>query len=114
MFDTQKRYLAFGAELLADIDNIRDEFGATASTAPDHKGGEIIKTLLCGLDNSDTGKYRAATLGVTAIPMQLSDGRYFLGGYWSIDVINAFEANEIEGEELTVEQVKALTPQSEI
>ena len=114
MFDDQFKYLAFSASTLANVDNLRDEFGAMASTAPDHKDGEIIKTLLCGMDNSDTGKYRAATLGVDAVPIQLSDGRYCLGGHWSIDVINAFEADEIEGEEITVEQVKALTPQSEI
>ena len=112
-FNQQKRYFAFTASVLANAEALRDEYGDIANTAPDHNGRDV-KTLLCGLDNSDTGKYRAATLGVTAVPIQLSDGRYCLGGYWSIDVINAFEADEIEGEEITEEQVKALTPQSEI
>ena len=113
-FNPQKRYLAFAPSVLANADDLREEYGAIANTAPDHKGGEDIKTLLCGLDNSDTGKLRASILGVTAIPLQLTDGRYCLGGFWSQAVIDAFESGEIDGEELTVEEVKSLTPTSEI
>ena len=112
-FNQQKRYFAFAASVLADADALREEYGDIANTAPDHKG-EDVKTLLCGLDNSDTGKLRASVLGVTAIPLKLSDGRYCLGGFWAQSVIDAFESGDIEGEELTAEEVKSLTPQSEI
>jgi len=112
-FNQQKRYLAFAPSVLANADALREEYGAIANTAPDHNG-EDIKTLLCGLDNSDTGKLCAMVLGVTAVPIALSDGRYCLGGYWSDAIIGAFESGEIDGEELTVEEVKSLTPTSEI
>ena len=112
-FNLEKRYFAFAASVLAAADALREEYGDIANTSPDHNG-EDVKTLLCGLDNSDTGKLRAAVLGVTAIPLKLSDGRYCLGGFWSESVIDAFESGKVDGEELTVEEVKALTPQSEI
>jgi len=112
-FDTTYRYFAFSPAILASATALRDGFGDLANTAPDANGVEI-QTLLCGLDNSDTGKLRALTLGVTAVPLVLSDGRYCLGGYWTDVVKSAFESGQIEGEELTVEQVKALTPLSDI
>jgi len=113
MFNDTFRYLGFPASVLANADALREEYGDIANTAPDHNG-EDINTLLCGLDNSDTGKLCAMVLGVTAVPIALVDGRYCLGGYWSQAVIDAFESGEIEGEELTVEEVKSLTPTSEI
>ena len=111
-FNQQKRYFAFAASLLESADDLRTMLGKYANTAPDHNGNDV-QTLLCGLDNSDTGKLRALILGVTAIPLQLTDGRLCLGGYWANDVVAAFESGGIEGEELTVSQVKSLTLQSE-
>ena len=113
MFDNQIRYFAFSPAILQSATALRDGFGELANTAPDHKGVEI-KTLLCGLDNSDTGKLRAMQLGVDAMPIALTDGRMCLGGYWSLSVKAAFESGDIAGDELTVEQVKALQPTSEI
>ena len=112
-FNSTYRYFAFSPALLASATDLRDGFGDLADTAPCHDG-EVIKTLLCGLDNSDTGKLRALELGVTAVPIALSDGRMCLGGYWSEAVIEAFESGAIEGEELTADQVKALQPISEL
>lgn len=112
-FDTTYRYFAFSPAILQSATALRDGFGELANTAPDHNGVEV-KTLLCGLDNSDTGKLRAMQLGVDAMPITLTDGRMCLGGYWSLAVKAAFESNQIEGEELTVAQVKALQPVSEI
>ena len=113
MFDDQIRYFAFSPAILASATELRDGFGALANTAPDHNGNNV-QTLLCGLDNSDTGKLRAMQLGVDAVPITLTDGRMCLGGYWSLAVKAAFEDGSIEGEELTTEQVKALQPDSEI
>jgi len=113
-FNQQKRYFAFSGSVLAAANSLREQYGDIASTAPDHKGGEDVKTLLCGLDNSDTGKLRAAVLGVTAMPLALTDGRYCLGGFWSEAAIAAFESGEVDGGEITVDEVKALTPTSEI
>ena len=112
-FNRQKRYFAFPASVLSDADALREEYGDIANTAPDHKGVDI-KTLLCGLDNSDTGKLRASVLGVTAIPLRLTDGRYCLGGFWTEAVIEAFQSGEVDGEEFTVDEVKALTPTPEV
>ena len=112
-FNQQKRYFAFAASVLAGAESLREEYGDIANTAPDHKGVDV-KTLLCGLDNSDTGKLRASVLGITAIPLSLTDGRYCLGGLWTEAVIEAFESGEVDGEELTVDEVKALTPTSEL
>lgn len=112
-FDTTYRYFAFSPAILGAAETLRDGFGELANTAPDHKGDEI-KTLLCGLDNTQTGKLRAMRLGVDAIPIALSDGRMCLGGYWATGVKTAFESGTIEGEELTEAQVKALQPISEI
>ena len=112
-FDTTYRYFAFSPVILASATALRDGFGDLANTAPDAKGVEV-RTLLCGLDNSDTGKLRALTLGVTAVPLVLTDGRYCLGGFWTDAVIAAFESGEIDGDELTVEEVKSLKPITEI
>jgi len=114
MFDSTIKYFAFGAALLADAEAMRNTYGATANTAPDHSAGVDVLTLLCGLDNTDTGKLRAMRLGVDAVPIMLSDGRYCLGGYWTLAAVNAFTTDVIDGEELTVAEVKALTPQSNI
>ena len=112
-FDTTKRFFAFSSEILELAESLRGGFGELASTAPDHNGEEI-KTLLCGLDNKDTGKLRALVLGVSAVPIILSDGRLCLGGYWADGVVEAFENGSIDGEELTSDQVKSLQPQLEI
>ena len=112
MFDNQIRYFAFSPAVLQAATSLRDGFGEIASTAPDHKGVEV-KTLLCGLDNVDTGKLRALVLGETARPITLTDGRLCLGGYWTVGAKDAFESGAIAGEELTEEQVKSLQPVSE-
>lgn len=112
-FDTTFRYFAFSPSVLQAVGNLRDTYGDMASTAPDHRG-KIVKTLVCGLDNSETGKLRAGILGETIQPIQLKDGRLCVGGHWSEAVIEEFNAGQIEGEELTAAQVKALQPQSEI
>ena len=113
MFDTTIRYFAFSPALLAAADAIRDAYGAMANTAPDHNGVEI-QTLLCGLDNVQTGKLRAMHLGLDAVPQLLTDGRYALGGYWSLDAVDAFGSGAIEGGEITEAEVKSLTLTSEI
>lgn len=112
-FDTTYRYFAFSPALLTEAGTLRDSLGSLASTAPDHNGVEV-KTLLCGLDNVETGKLRAIILGETAQPITLSDGRLCFGGYWSLAVKAAFESGQVSGEELTEEQVKALQPASEL
>lgn len=111
-FNQQKRYFAFTASVLADADALREEYGDIANTAPDHKGIDV-KTLLCGLDNSDTGKLRASVLGATAIPLRLTDGRFCLGGFWTVSIVEAFDLGHIDGEELTSSQVKSLSPETE-
>lgn len=112
-FDTTYRYFAFTPSVLQSVGALRDQYGDVANTAPDHNGVDV-KTLLCGLDNSDTGKLRAGVLGETIQPIPLLDGRLCVGGHWSEAVIEEFNAGQIEGEELTAAQVKALQPQSEI
>lgn len=112
-FSTQYRYFAFAPTLLDSAATLRDGFGDLADTAPDHNGEEI-KTLLCGLDNAQTGKLRALVLGETAKPIELSDGRLCLGGYWTEAVIDAFESSAINGEELTKSQVKDLQPEGKL
>ena len=109
MFDTTIRYFAFSPALLANADAMRDAYGAMANTAPDHNGVEI-QTMLCGLDNVQTGKLRALHLGVTAIPIGLIDERQCLSGYWALAAVDAFNSGDIDAEELTLEEVKALTP----
>lgn len=111
-FDTTYRYFAFSPALLQSAETLRSSLGDLASTAPDHRGVEV-KTLLCGLDNAQTGKLRALVLGQTAIPITLSDGRFCLGGHWATGIKEAFEGGQVEGEELNAEQVKYLLPQSE-
>jgi len=114
MFDTTIRYFAFGPALMAAATSMRAIYGANGNTAPDCKKGINIQTLLCGLDNADTGKLRAMALGVDAIPTTLTDGRYVLGGYWTVAAVEAFETGELEGEELTELEVRALMPTEEI
>lgn len=108
-FDTTYRYYAFPESVLISVDSMRDSSGSLASTAPDHNG-KMINTLLCGLDNSNTGKLRALELNVTAIPTRLSNGLFCLGGYWSSGILRAVENGDINATELTEAQVKALLP----
>lgn len=112
-FDSQKRYLAFSASTLANVDHLRETYGENANISPNKPSGEK-NTLLCYIDRDGSDDMRAATLGETARPIVLTDGRYCLGGYWVESVIDAFNGGEIEGEELTFEQVKSLIPTEEI
>ena len=111
-FDTTYRYFAFSPAILGAAEDLRETYGATASTAPNRKGAQV-KTLLCGLDNAQTGKLRALILGQTAQPIMLSDGRLCLGGYWTEAVKAAFESGTIDGEELTVDEVNSLKPETD-
>ena len=112
-FNRQKRYFAFSAAVIANANALREKYGDIANTAPDHNGQDI-KTLLCGLDSSSTGKIRASILGETAIPTFLIDGRYCIGGFWSEAAINAFKSGEVDGSEITVDELKSLTLNTEI
>lgn len=114
MFDATIRYFAFGPALLAAATSMRAKYGAHGNTAPGHKKGINIQTLLCGPDNADTGKLRAMTLGVDAIPITLTDGRHVLGGYWTVAAVEAFGAGELDGEEITELEVRTLMPTVEI
>ena len=109
-FDAQFRYLAFSSDVLQSAALLRDAFGALASLAP-MRNGQMVKTLVCGLDNTATGALRAGVLGETIIPILLNDGRYVVGGYWSLAVLAEMDAGNIHGEELTEAQVRALLPQ---
>ena len=115
-FDTTYRYVAFNNAQLAQAALLRSTHGDNASTGPGLRNGKSksTKTMLCGLDNSDTGNLRAMQLGVDAIPVPLSDGRALLAGYWPESARESFNQGAISGEELTLEQVKALQPTSEI
>ena len=116
-FDTTKRYFAFNQNLLGLLGQLRAQHGGTANTAPNRKGkskGVEVETLICALDNTDTGAYRAGVFGESIMPIRLTDGRLCIGGYWTTSSIAAFESGSIKGEELTMEQVKALQPVSEI
>jgi len=113
-FDTTYRYFAFDAPVINSLNSLRSQFGQNESTAPRHKKGKQVKTLVCGLDNSDTGELRAGQFGFDVLPITLSDGRLLVGGYWATGVVSEFEQGRITGEELTVAQVKALQPISEI
>lgn len=110
-FDNTYRYFAFSSTILQSANALRDKLGDLASTAPD-RGGESVKTLLCGLDNSDTGKLRALILGHTAMPIHLSDGRICFGGYWAQGAVDEFLNGNIEGEEISAGQVKSLSAKS--
>lgn len=112
-FDSQYRYLSFRHDVLASADQLRDAYGAMANTAPD-SSGELVKTLLCSRDKAESETLRALELGVTAVPIPLSNGSYCLGGFWSKTVIAAFESGEINGEELTANEVKTLSLTEEI
>lgn len=115
-FDTTFRYIAFDSQQLAEAALLRATHGDNASTGPSLRNGQgaTAKTLLCGLDNTDTGKLRAMALGVDAIPVTLTDGRYVLGGYWTVAAVEAFGAGKLDGEELTELEVRALIPTVEI
>ena len=114
-FDTTFRYFAFSPAILTSAGTLRDSLGSRANTVPGRiRRSRRVKTLLCGLDNVQTGKLRAMVLGETAQPITLSDGRLFLGGYWSLAVKAAFESGQVSGEELTEAQVKALQPVSDV
>jgi hypothetical protein len=113
MFDSTYRYFKFHASLLEDLATLLADYGEKANTAPDAGGIDII-TLGCGLDDRETGKLRALNLGVDCEPITLADGEKCLGAYWTVKSVNAFNEGEIEGDELTAEQVKLLMPVSEI
>lgn len=108
-FDTVYRYFAFESATLAAATQLRDGFGELASIAPG-RDGDQVKTLLCGLDNAETGEMRALILGVNAVQVALSDGRYCLGGYWAAGMLNNPAVLTGSNEELTLAEVEALLP----
>ena len=102
-FQTTWRYAAFPASVLGNIAALIDAYGAMATDK-----SETFKTLLCGWDDAAQTQMRGMALGSTAPMIALTDGRYGTGGLWSEAVVAAWQANEIEAEELTEEQFKAL------
>lgn len=110
-FSKTQRIFAFSADLLGSLEPLRIAFGSDALTAPNSKRkGQVVKTLLCGDDRTDSDLPRGLEFGVTAVPIKLSDGRYALAGRWSERVIEAFESGDIDGAELTLEELENLKP----
>jgi hypothetical protein len=104
-FQTTWRWAAFPASVPGNIGALIEAYGAMATDK-----GETFKTLLCGWDDAEQTQMRGMALGSTAPMLGLTDGRYGTGGLWSEAIVAAWQANEIEAEELTEEEFKALMP----
>lgn len=112
-FDTTARAYAFDAALLGQAGSLRGALGEFADTLPAKKEGNI-KTLLCGLDHSEKGGFRALELGKTAVPIYLTDGRACLIGYWSLALKEQIDSGAITAEEIQIQDIKNLIPDTEI
>jgi hypothetical protein len=85
------------------------QYGALAE---DH--GEVFPTLLCGWDDAEQTRKRGMALGITAPILPCNDGRLRSAGLPSLALLAAWENGDVEGELLTEEQFKELSPQTEI
>ena len=113
-FISTPRIFAFPPGLLANAEAMRLTYGAEASLAPGLADSPRVLSLLCARDRDDGDLPRALVLGVTAMPMALSDGRLVLAGLWSEAVVAAFESRAIPGgAELSPDQLATLTPEPE-
>ena len=106
------RIMAFPAPEMARLSEYRNTYGVEIPTSakPD---APTIKCLL-GHQDGQSGIIRAGSMPTTVSARLLTDGRYAVSGCWSLPLKAAWEAGDVQAEELTVEQLQSLTPQTDI
>ena len=104
--------MAFPAVEMANLEAYRELYGVMLPTSakPD---APTVKCLL-GHHDGQSGIIRAGEMPTTVSARLLTDGRYAVAGYWSLPLKAAWEAGDVQAEELTVEQLQSLTPQTDI
>jgi hypothetical protein len=110
-FETTERIIAVPAEAVGTMfPQLLAQYGQELPDA-----GRNVLTLGGHWDDADKTRMRAASLtDGTITGMPLTDGRLAFRCLWQADIAAAFDAGEIEGvEQLTDEQLTALTPEPE-
>jgi hypothetical protein len=110
-FEQTERIIAVPAEAVATMfPQLLAQYG---QELPD--GGRKVLTLGGHWDDADKTRMRAASLtDGTITGMPLTDGRLAFRCLWQADLAGAFDRGEIAGvEQLTDEQLAALTPEPE-
>lgn len=110
--ESHSRIMAFPAFEMANLDAYREAYGvdlpeSARPDAPTHK-------CLLGHYDGQSGIIRAGEMPTTVSARTLTDGRYAVSGCWSIPLRDAWKAGDVQAEELTVEQLQSLTPQTDI
>lgn len=108
-FETSERWAAFDPSLFENLPALISQYGSVANDGP-----EQFATLLAFYDDTARTRLRAAWYDPnnpddnTLSPVVLTDGRVAVYGLWSAALVAAWQAGEIEAEELTAEQVETL------
>ena len=113
-FETSPRILAFPAIVLEQVSALTEAYGAALPLVPKKPDSTLVVCLAGGLDREGSDDLRALDFPTTATTIALTDGRHAYMGYWSKAAISAVNNGVVEAEELTIEQLKSLTPTSEI
>jgi hypothetical protein len=113
-FDTSPRFIAFSPSMLSEIPGLLEAYGAELPITPLDPQSPFTKCLAGGRDQSDDPLIlRALALGQTAIPQTLTDGRLCFLGYWTLAALSAVTSGEVDAEEITEAEYRALQPQPE-
>lgn len=112
-FETTTRIMAFPASEMAWISEHRNAYGADLPTSGD-RHSETVRTLLGHIDIQCPDGLRAGEMPTTVTARQLTDGRYVVAGCWSLALKDAWEAGQVQAEELTIEQLQDLTPTTDL
>jgi len=109
-FGDTYRIIALAPELIEPL--FGQLLAAYGEDLPD--GTRIVRTIGGHWDDTAHTRKRAASFPSTITGQLLTDGRYAFRALWQSDLMAEFDANGIPGiEELTEEQLAALTPQPE-
>jgi hypothetical protein len=107
-FDSQSRIFAFPASALQNLQAITELHGEELSDMPANPSSPRRLCIVGGIDREGSSDLRSTCYMETAAPIPLIDGRFAYSGHWSLSLIDAVNAGQIEAEELSEEQFKSL------
>lgn len=109
-FETTQRIIMVPASMLAQVDAYRQQYGEMCPVSAKPNAPQI-RTLLAHYDGQ-SGIMRAGIMPTNVTAPRLTNGKYAISGYWTEAVHEAWERGDIDAEEITLEQLFTLTPQT--
>lgn len=94
-FSSSQTILAVPPDDLANLAQVREDYGAPLPIRPAVEGGPEILTLLGHIDREGSSDLRAGQLAVSVAPIMLSDGRAAFIGHFSDAFLAALEIDPL-------------------